>query len=642
MKTIDPRSARGAALLGLCALLGAPGCASRDAAPSRDGQAPADGSHLTDGGRLADAPRAGEAGPPSRCVQIAVRSRTPLALPRGAQGESFGLLLGANDGYLVVGPATGQGPTLTRVGLSGELLGTANVPWPGAAFTRESRAAVNGKAVALAVGWPDARSPGRSCTVGFAALDGSSVKTPARVSDPSGTRGMFPEVLSCEVAAFANGFAAVWAQWNTEKERALYLQRFDLQGAPVGARLLIVRTSDAKGLQVPTSVAWTGRELVVSHAGEGDAPMLSRVDEAGKVQSTRLPSPAQLGGELWWTGSALHLRWGERVAWVDSAGRLLAGPERLGEAGSFRTVALPARTVLVRTFAPTGGQSYLVTQTVSDDLKSLGPPGQLLPEAFRGTFQTASARSGGGAAVLYDQGKLELATLGCADAPQPAPGPLPCPERETVAPLDDGCKEPVCHAVLRFNLQTLGLEGYALLGGPHRPTDQATAEAIGKAYLRAKLGVGPGPDDYGPGMIDPLRSGIYRVGFSPGDIGGLALVSALSGQLVMTGAVVWAGEGDYWLPALWRPASDLACGKASAKPASPVATRDNPKACTYAPQMQHPVESQAVALALRTNLAQHFARRGPFELYSFLYTPAEGQCDPRPAEFVVVLSQKRP
>jgi hypothetical protein len=205
----------------------------------------------------------------------------------------------------------------------------------------------------------------------------------------------------------------------------------------------------------------------------------------------------------------------------------------------------------------------------------------------------------------------------------------------TPTPLDDGCTDPVCHVVMRFDYQTLGLRGWATVGGKPRAVSENEAKSIAAAAIKANeeyagddVQIFGGPD-----------AGLYYAYVSPGDFGAFALVSAQSGALVAGGGVIWAGHGQLWAPATWHDPSDLACGDLPATPREAFSSGDD---CTGDPSMKHASIGDALDTALRTNLAASVAARGPFDVYTYLYTPTVGACDARIAEYLVVLSQQRP
>jgi hypothetical protein len=118
----------------------------------------------------------------------------------------------------------------------------------------------------------------------------------------------------------------------------------------------------------------------------------------------------------------------------------------------------------------------------------------------------------------------------------------------------------------------------------------------------------------------------------------MALVSADSGAVIVAGAVEWSGRGEYWAPPVWKDSSQIGC-LAKTTPAEAVTV---PGSCNDYPNATTPKSADdATSVALQTNLASLFTARGPFSVFTYLYTPTVGACDPSVAEYVVVLTQRR-
>jgi hypothetical protein len=97
----------------------------------------------------------------------------------------------------------------------------------------------------------------------------------------------------------------------------------------------------------------------------------------------------------------------------------------------------------------------------------------------------------------------------------------------------------------------------------------------------------------------------------------------------------------YWTPDHWQSATSIRCGADPVVPASTFVASDGCASIGFdAPDPA--TASEALDLALRTNLAAHVAARGPFAAYATLYTPAVGGCNPGVAEYVVVLTRGAP
>jgi hypothetical protein len=252
----------------------------------------------------------------------------------------------------------------------------------------------------------------------------------------------------------------------------------------------------------------------------------------------------------------------------------------------------------------TQGAHYLVAALISDDLKWISARAGVAAERTSGPFILGGSGNGKGAGVLYFDNGLRLATLGCSATKPAPPGPWPCPGQSPLVPLSGTCTGEAFHALVRLDHLTLGLKGYALIGGPYRATDKAAGLAIAGPYLKKKLGVDKPVPDGGVGSPRPRwvnsAADLHLYNMSIGDPGGFALVSALTGQIVAAGG---------------------SCGQATS-------------ASKYS-------ASDALDLALRLNLSHGFVTGGSTEAYVMLHAPQIGHCSPLPAEYLVVLSKKR-
>ncbi|PKN57480.1 MAG: hypothetical protein CVU56_10795 [Deltaproteobacteria bacterium HGW-Deltaproteobacteria-14] len=109
--------------------------------------------------------------------------------------------------------------------------------------------------------------------------------------------------------------------------------------------------------------------------------------------------------------------------------------------------------------------------------------------------------------------------------------------------------------VVRLDHASLDVLGYTVVAGAYGGVDEATA----RATAQAATGFGA------QGMLlsgaDPVDDWVFYQ--SPGDFGGVGVVSARTGLAVFGGSVIWSGSGDITWPTSWSPASDLASGCAS-------------------------------------------------------------------------------
>jgi len=280
---------------------------------------------------------------------------------------------------------------------------------------------------------------------------------------------------------------------------------------------------------------------------------------------------------------------------------------------------------------------FLLVQRLDGKLRKQGTPVGLSQERTATLRQLVSASDGSVAVAFYFDQSLRAVALRCGATTPPPLGPGQCPEKSAVSPLDDGCKESVCYAVIRFDYKSLGLKGYAIVGAPYQPTDAAAAKLAAEAAFKT----------YGQYLSDPLnlslsplQAGLYPAYVAAGDFGGYCMIGADSGVAVSAGGIVWAGRGQYWVPSSWMPIDVLSCGPSAAtahesySAAGVCTSSNNTPGSPYAAK-------DALNLALRLNLTAYYAGRGPFSVHAMLYTPTIGHCDPDVAEFVVILSQRR-
>ena len=106
-----------------------------------------------------------------------------------------------------------------------------------------------------------------------------------------------------------------------------------------------------------------------------------------------------------------------------------------------------------------------------------------------------------------------------------------------------------CTTVVRLDYATLQPLGFQIVCGPVDPPDEATARQVAQDAtqygLNGALYTGPEPNDE------------YVLYESPGDFGGVGVVSARSGLAVFGGSIVWSGTGEITYPDIWRDAAAL-------------------------------------------------------------------------------------
>jgi len=302
---------------------------------------------------------------------------------------------------------------------------------------------------------------------------------------------------------------------------------------------------------------------------------------------------------------------------VDRDGRQLAGP--IEDAG--------------RLVAPMGGgyvvvqnEEYLVARTLDAELGRRSEASGISHDRRAQASELLFTPDGKRVALIYsEEGHQRFATLECDAEPAPV-GPQPCAEVATVDPLDVACEDAICHVLVRLDADTLGMRGYAVVGGDENPIDASEALAAADEVFAPR-----GEGLVQNGEVSGPEAGMYSIYAVPTDFGAFALVSAESGLVVSAGGIVWAGTGSYWTPETWQPGSDVACGPDATEPDD-----------SYVVEGLCGLDSPSAALdvVLRSNLAAHLAEQGPFSAYGFLYTPTQGACDASVAEYLIVLTQR--
>jgi hypothetical protein len=273
-------------------------------------------------------------------------------------------------------------------------------------------------------------------------------------------------------------------------------------------------------------------------------------------------------------------------------------------------------------------------RSVDASLRTRSEPLGLSDERDARADQLLALTDGSWGAALYsERGQLRFAPLRCGDGKPPPVGPASCPQQQPLAALDDQCDDEVCHVLIRLDYLTLHVRGWSAIGGPRMSVDASAAKAAASDAFAGHDYLGNEPKVSGP------AAGVFGVWIEPSDFGAVALIGADSGLVIMAAGEVWSGRGDYWTPAAWNPASDVACGDDATTPGE--AQLDDDSCTDSAGGPAHGSASDALDVALHTNLAAHLAAQGAFAARVFLYTPTVGSCDPSVADYVVVLTQTR-
>jgi len=316
---------------------------------------------------------------------------------------------------------------------------------------------------------------------------------------------------------------------------------------------------------------------------------------------------------------------GSEVTLLERDGAVRTGPVDLGVGAA----VAPLGAAWVGASHP----DYLLVRVLDDALRVASPDTGLGEDRAASLRQLVASPDGSFTAAIYRDGAgLRFSRLSCSTGSVKPPGPAACPELVTVAPLEDGCTDAVCHTTIRLDYLTLGLRGFATVGGG-TAVDGPGAVAAAQPIFDAN-----GQYLSGAPEVDGPAAGLYRVSLSPGDFGAFALVGAESGAVAVAGGIVWSGRGTYWSPS-WADAAPLACGAASATPETTYL--DSNECPSYEGKVAGKSAREALDVALRTNVARYYEANGPFSAYVYLYTPTVGACDPETAEYAVVLTRRR-
>jgi len=563
-------------------------------------------------------------GYPKSCEPALLGSPVKLTLDRNSYVSTW---IEADGELIGVGPlAAGGGYEIMRARANGEQRDERWTLQTDATFTSELSVAAKGGRLAIAdlvsVTEPDGNQR-RQCRLSVLRLaDGSVVRADTRVSAPTENATVLNETQSCKLTAVESGFVVAWQQYTgAEGATGLFAQRFDLDGTPRGERIALLENAlDKKADLALTSdgesalIAFRGGKQTVTTLAfiDPDAARTQPLDGVDTPIRTFVPAH---DGFMLQTATNLYQ--------LNRSGNVLHGPHPL----TLSTLVAP----LGKGYTTVERDEYLVARTLDSTLAKSSAPLGISDD--RGASAIALVPlSTGDAWLIYGDGESnKLVELGCGGTPD-APGPKACPKTAEVQSLDPECGEDdVCHVVLRFDYLTLGVRGWSVSSEPQQSIDAAQAEQAAQDVF----------DSNSEYLVNPLdvsgpAAGLYDVSHSPSDFGGFALVSQASGVVVAAGGVVWDGRGGYWVPNAWRPASDILCGDAQQTPSEQVVEGGT---CT-GEGTQGTTASQAMSIALSTNLAQAVAAQGAFTARTYLYTPSVGTCAPEVAEWLVILSRK--
>lgn len=607
------------------------GCTSDRAEPNKaDGSTPADEAGVKDSSPKDLAPKGDVS--PGACKHLGIGATASFSDSEAQDGLSFSRFAWSGDGYVGVWQNKGgKGFRFVHLDRQGAQQGPLQTLWPSHDSAQQAQLAVSSDVLAIVYGsYQGAVNPRPICMMALTQLSGTEVKAPFLVKDPSQPGSDIFEIGACTVVADDLGFAVSWSEMSAsgDLEWTVLLQLFDRVGQPRADPVVLAQGAD-KGLMKGATLAWTGEVVVAAHMDANGQPLLTTIQD-GQMQQHPLQLFEWRPGGLLTMGfvGVLLASWNDQLAAINLDGTISKGPVQVDI--STRLTPLADSAVLAYK------REFLVANLLDQALNPSGEPLGISTERDVFLHQLEGAPDGSTAGVFYFEEGLQFAELRCASEPPPPLGPPDCPPNTTGSPLDDGCTDPVCHAVIRLDYLSLGLKGYAVMGGEDQPVDEAGAKTAAEAVFIQYGDYFAINDDI---SVSSPQAGMFHALYSAGDFGGFALVAQDSGEVVAAGGIVWMGHGSWWIPAAWQPASDLACGDVAA---AAVSHADPDYGCgDNSGNPSGPYDAtDALDLALRLNLTAHFASRGPFSAYTYLYTPAVGTCDPSVAEFVVVLSQK--
>lgn len=553
----------------------------------------------------------------------------PVAVEDPESGSRYPAFAWSGSGVVGVAPgADSRGYRIVQLTANGEADGSGVTLWPEEAPPTEPTLAVSGDVLAIVDRTQEEETQRQICRIALARLgEVSTILPPSRFSDPPNRETVLNEAAACAVTAVTEGFVVFWAEMtsDTAEEWTLFAQSLDPDGATRGEPLTLV-SGDKRAWVF--SVASSGSTAVAALGPDADGQVTLGFIEDETVDTTVLDARITGSGvpvTLTPARGGFLARTDEALAVLDAEGDLAAGP--LAVESTALVAPLGAGYIIA------SKEEYLVVRTVDAALASLSTPSAVSDD--RGAFgsQIVYAPDGSGVALIYsDEGQLHLARLECTEEVPTSPGPASCPVEDGVAPLEDGCSDPVCHTVVRLDYLTLGLRGWTVVGGPRTPVDATGATEAARSvfeanseYLSSSLTVS-GPE-----------AGLFTVLAPPSDFGAFAVVGEESGLVVASGGVVWGGTGQYWSPATWNDPGEIACDPSET--VEPTARYLDPSSCDSEEGGGEAGAADALELVLRSNLAAHVASEGSFAAFTYLYTPTVGSCNPDQAEYLVVLTR---
>ncbi len=184
-----------------------------------------------------------------------------------------------------------------------------------------------------------------------------------------------------------------------------------------------------------------------------------------------------------------------------------------------------------------------------------------------------------------------------------------------------------CTSVVRLDYATLAPEGYQILCGAYAKLVEADARAT------AQHDTGFGQGGVLLGGPDPTDAWLFYE--SPGDFGGVGVVSVVTGLSVFGAGIVWMGKGDVTWPKTWDPPGEL--GSQCADPLLLPPPARGWDLAQGAPLPDDEV-ARAVNAVWSTALPAGLAKTSYFfDAVVLMYPPTVGGVDPSVAEYVVLV-----
>jgi len=567
-----------------------------------------------DASAIADAGAGGNAPLPGSCPAVGVGGVVPVNLGFTKAWASTA------DGYVLLHNAGPGGKNLeyTLLERDGKQHSKHEL-WPLAGIADDKiQLAVRDDVMAMAIRGSKNGRP--VCDVGFVDLKTGKTMGPMQTySDIPDGMTVLNEASDCGVAPLGDGFLVLWTQIvsNTSNEGRLFAQRLTGNGTNLGERLVLA-SGETKRLNQPTVVGLKRDTAVVGLAGK----LIYVAADGSLRESVR---QAQQNVVMGSARGHLFVR--------SDLGLSVLGPDEKPVGPDFDTLDPNVAPFGDGFILPEKGmfpavKAYSATLTQSTSPVGLGDDRQ--GGVVYLMYDPAGTHV---AALVRNNGQLSFRELTCSTTQAPMPGLAPCAAGVPGEKFDLGCSDPVCHTIIRLDYLTLAPRGYAVVGGPLKATSADEARVAAKTVFSKDRYIS---DQF---STSEPKAGLYYNYASPGDFGGFALVSADSGVVVVAGGIVWSGRGSYWSPTTWGAASNVTCGESPAVASEIHLNKsDCPLEDEEGKTVMLPTALQALQLGLRTNLAAAVAEKGPFKAYLYAYTPSVGVCNPRVAEYLVVLS----